>query len=151
MSLGWGLQQTTAAIVLAGPITNPANGQSYYLLSPDTWNDSPWLQRTSPPKSPTWASEAYRLMCRFMGSLDDVRIYSRALGDADVATLYELESEPRTPSLAVEVASVKVTLNVVTGLRYLLEDSADLKTWSAAEPEFTAEATAVVRTFNVEE
>jgi hypothetical protein len=26
--------------IIAGPITNPANGQDYYLLTPDTWSAS---------------------------------------------------------------------------------------------------------------
>ena len=45
----------------------------------------------------------------FTGQIDDIRIYNRALGDSEVAALYELENKPDPLTYLVEGNSVTVT------------------------------------------
>lgn len=61
-----------------------------------------------------------------------------------------IAAPPRAPSLAIAVQTVRVTLNVIEGLRYRIESSADLATWHPAG-EFLAEADTITRDFTVAE
>ena len=60
-------------------------------------------------------------------------------------------SPPFVPSVSIAVSRVKVTQNVVLGRKYVLESSADLVTWTATGPEFTAESETIVSEFEVAE
>ena len=74
------------------------------------------------------------------GSVDDVRIYSRALSDEDVALLYAFES-PNEPLVNIEVKTVRIKLGgLKPGKKYQLESSKDLGAplWSPVGGAFTA-------------
>jgi len=52
------------------------------------------------------------------------------------------------PTVAVKVSKVIVTQNVTRGLRYVLESSSDLITWSATGPAFTATSETIEEEFD---
>ncbi|HEY9171144.1 MAG TPA: LamG domain-containing protein [Verrucomicrobiae bacterium] len=59
-------------------------------------------------------------------------------------------SPPFVPTVSIAVSKVKVTQNVVLGRKYVLESSADLGSWTATGPEFTAESESIVSEFDVD-
>ncbi len=85
---------------------------------------------------------------RFSGSVDDFRIYDRALTDQEVKDLYRYEA-PERPSLRIEVQTVRVTLLVKPTKRYQLESSFDLKAWTQVADPILATSAEVPLTFNV--
>jgi hypothetical protein len=63
----------------------------------------------------------------FKGRLDDFRIYSRALSDAQVLDLYKYESGPKITLLkAVKPSFSHLTL----GTNYQLQVSGDMSNWT---------------------
>jgi hypothetical protein len=64
----------------------------------------------------------------FGGSLDDVRVYSRALSGQEIAALYAEELEIN-PSL-LPASGLRVHFQTVTGQKYQLQASSDLITWT---------------------
>jgi Concanavalin A-like lectin/glucanases superfamily len=73
------------------------------------------------------------------GSLDEVRVYNRALSDEEIGILHALEGG-RVGSVGIAVERVRLTLNVVPGVAYLLQSSPDLLTWSNIGTRFVASA-----------
>jgi hypothetical protein len=65
------------------------------------------------------------------------------------APVVRIASPPFNPSLSVEVSRVNVTLNVVQGLKYQLESTADMITWTPTGPAFVAEDESVIQEFPV--
>ena len=60
-----------------------------------------------------------------------------------------IESPPIEPKVTIAVSKVKVTQTVRINHNYILEKSADLETWTAAGPQFTADAESIVNEFDV--
>jgi hypothetical protein len=65
----------------------------------------------------------------FAGSIDDVRIYNRALSSQEVNDLFTLESPPPVPSLSIFTA-IELDLSTVNGQNYQIQASPDLLTWT---------------------
>jgi len=61
-----------------------------------------------------------------------------------------IASPPFVPTVSIAVSAVKVTQHVVLGRNYVLEASTDLVTWTATEPQFTAQAETIVNEFDVD-
>jgi hypothetical protein len=55
------------------------------------------------------------------------------------------------PWLTVAFSKVKVTQHVVVGLRYVLESSTDLATWTQVGAPFTAQTEVIVQEFDLSE
>jgi hypothetical protein len=81
------------------------------------------------------------------GRVIGVQITTPGTGYTGTVTV-RIAAPPRSPTLAIAVQTVRVTLNVVEGLRYRIEGSADLATWLPAG-EFVAEADTITRDFTV--
>ena len=73
------------------------------------------------------------------GSLDEVRVYNRALSDSEIGTLYIAESG-KARSLEVAIETVRVTMRVIPGKSYLLQWSNDMRTWTNQGSSFVAES-----------
>lgn len=69
------------------------------------------------------------------GSLDDIRIYNRAISSVEVAQLYALESPP---ILNLRKAVYLDSPNLWVGTNYQVQVSADLNTWTNHDAAFTA-------------
>lgn len=69
------------------------------------------------------------------GSLDDIRIYNRALSSNEVAQLYAIESGPRVDLIKAVKPSFS---NLTLGTNYQLQLSGDLSTWTNQGSVFTA-------------
>lgn len=75
------------------------------------------------------------------GSLDDIRIYNRALSSNEVAQLYAIESGPRVDLIkAVKPSFSSLTL----GTNYQLQVSGNLNTWTNQGSPFTATNTSMI-------
>lgn len=84
----------------------------------------------------TWHSGEH-----FYGSLDDVRIYSRALSASEVQQLYVYESGPRVNL----IKAVKPAFSFLTvGTNYQMQVSSDMNTWTNGGSPFTATNTSMV-------
>ena len=83
----------------------------------------------------------------FDGSIDEVRIHSRALSERELKDLYAYETEPR-PWLSVEVKTVSVSMHVTPAKRYQLEASRDLSSWILLGEPFVASTAESVQEFN---
>jgi hypothetical protein len=81
------------------------------------------------------------------GKIDDVRIYDRALTEAQVRTLHRYERNP-LPSLIIEVKTVQVRLQLETGRKYQLQSSPDASSWTNTEEAFVADSPVVTRDFD---
>lgn len=81
------------------------------------------------------------------GRIVGVQMTTTGTGYTGVVTV-RIAAPPHTPSLSIAIQTVRVTLNVVEGLRYRIESSADLGTWHTAG-EFVAESNTVTRDFTV--
>ena len=66
---------------------------------------------------------------QFYGRLDDIRIYNRALSDAEIAKLYAFESTPSLP-LEIEVASVRLKWPSEAGAAYEILYSTAFQDWT---------------------
>lgn len=86
----------------------------------------------------------------FVGQLDDIRLYRRALSDQEVRDLYRYEA-PVPPRVTIDVKTVAVTLYVTPNHRYQLESSFDLGTWTNLNAVFLATSAELVQEFNAAE
>lgn len=84
----------------------------------------------------------------FSGSIDDVRIYNRALSEDEVRDLHMFESVGQ-PRLSISVKSVTVTMSLRPTVRYQLQASADLITWADQGDPFVATGSLLSRDFDV--
>jgi hypothetical protein len=77
---------------------------------------------------------------RFIGAIDDVRIYDRAFSADEVGRLYQIESSPRPGSPHVESGkAIYVEVNdLMVGYTYQLQMSANGKNWQDSGDPFTA-------------
>jgi hypothetical protein len=66
----------------------------------------------------------------FNGEIDDVRIYNRSFAPKEIEDLYFYEY-PSTPSVAIRIKTIQVTMRVRPGNTYQLEASTDLVTWNS--------------------
>jgi hypothetical protein len=76
----------------------------------------------------------------FHGSLDEIRIYNRALPSDEIQQLFANESQP---VVALRRAVKPVFSNLLVGASYQLQVSGDLKTWTNAGVPFTASSSAL--------
>jgi hypothetical protein len=77
----------------------------------------------------------------FHGSLDDIRIYNRALSTNEVQQLYAIESSPRLDLIKAIKPSFS---NLITTVNYQLQVSSDMTTWTNQGSVFTATNTSMV-------
>lgn len=82
------------------------------------------------------------------GTLTEVRVYNRALSAAEITTLYALDAGI-TKSLDIAVETVRLTMHVVPGKRYLLQSSSDLKSWVDFGTAFVPDTAVYQATVNV--
>jgi hypothetical protein len=82
------------------------------------------------------------------GTIDDTRIYNRALSDQEVEDLYYYEA-PEQPFLKIDVKTVKVSMTVKPTKKYQLMSSLDLKTWTNVGAVFMATTSEVVQEFDI--
>jgi hypothetical protein len=73
------------------------------------------------------------------GSLDEVRVYSRALSGEEIGILYALDAG-RVKGVEVAIETIRLTMNVVPRVSYILQSSSDLLTWSDFGTPFLATA-----------
>jgi hypothetical protein len=71
----------------------------------------------------------------FAGSIDDVRVYNRALSSDEVRQLYESEAGPQVSLLK---AVVPTFTYLFVGTNYQLQVSSDMSSWTNQGPVFTA-------------
>ena len=71
----------------------------------------------------------------FMGAIDDVRIYNRALSTNEVVQLFALES---VPVISIQKAVYLTSSNLRTGSNYVVQASTDLINWTNQGSTFTA-------------
>jgi concanavalin A-like lectin/glucanase superfamily protein len=79
----------------------------------------------------------------FPGSIDDVRIYNRALSETEVQQLYQYELN-EAPIVEIRKAVYIGSQNLKVGTNYQLQVSTDLKTWTNTGPPFTATNTSML-------
>lgn len=84
----------------------------------------------------------------FYGTLDDIRIYERALMESEISYLYRLESGG-LPHLTMSVRSVELTILGVPGRRYQLESSLNAKSWTNVGQPFVATEAEISEEFDV--
>jgi hypothetical protein len=84
-----------------------------------------------------WWNGGASSSARMSATYDDVRIYSRALSDAEVTQLYEYELRP-LPRLSVSVKTIAVRTEVEIGKAYQLQASPNLTTWTNFGSAFSA-------------
>jgi hypothetical protein len=77
----------------------------------------------------------------FIGQIDDVRIYNRALSGDEVEALYEYESGPKIDLLKAVKPSFSF---LTTGTKYQLQLSSDMNTWTNQGSPFTATNSSMV-------
>jgi hypothetical protein len=78
---------------------------------------------------------------RFIGSIDDVRIYDRALDPSEVQQLFQYEAGPKLALLK----SVRPSFtDLLIGTKYQLQTSMDSKTWGNFGAPFTATNTSMI-------
>ena len=87
----------------------------------------------------------------FPGSLDDVRVYNRALSENEVARLYSNESTliDLFISIGLNARTVRVVMQVNMGRKYQLQSSVNLETWSYVGTTFVASSSSWSQDFNV--
>ena len=88
--------------------------------------------------APGYASPLLNFM---QGSLDEIRIYNRALSSNEVAQLYAIESGPRVDLIKAVKPSFS---NLTLGTNYQLQLSGNLNTWTNQGSTFTATNTSMV-------
>jgi concanavalin A-like lectin/glucanase superfamily protein len=77
----------------------------------------------------------------FNGTVDDVRVYNRALTDLEIQQLYAYEAGP---AVTLQKAVRPGFSNLVLGTNYQLQVSADLTNWTNQGAPFTATNTAIL-------
>jgi hypothetical protein len=73
------------------------------------------------------------------GTIDEARVYDRALSDLEIAQLYSAESGT-AHSLKISVETVRLTMGLESGKKYILQSSPDLLNWTDFGASFTATA-----------
>jgi hypothetical protein len=93
--------------------------------------DVPYVFRDTEPNAPIALGEATLTFGNslYVGALDDLRIYSRALSPGEVAELFAAEQPKEGPRLSIAVRTVRLTLELIPGRKYQLESSTDLNKW----------------------
>lgn len=77
----------------------------------------------------------------YRGTIEDVRIYNRALSTTEINQLYQYESRP----LASLVKAVKPSFSrLIVGINYQLQVSSDATTWTDQGTSFTATSSSMV-------
>lgn len=71
------------------------------------------------------------------GSLDEVRVYDRALTAEEIGTLYALDAG-RAGKVQIAIETMRVTLDVIPGVSYLLQSSSDMEMWTDHGAAFVA-------------
>lgn len=71
------------------------------------------------------------------GSLDEVRVYNRALTAEEIGILYAVDAG-RADGVRIAVETVRITMDVIPGTSYLLQSSPDLTTWTDYGSAFVA-------------
>ena len=70
----------------------------------------------------------------FRGLIDDVRIYSRALSESEIDSLYKLESQPPVMELPLlsnlSMNPISFDYKTEKGFNYEIQASGDLKKWN---------------------
>jgi len=90
-----------------------------------TGNESLLIGGTDPAEAPTQPPTTL-----MHGSLDEIRIYNRALSQQEVQQLYVYELTPR-PYLTVSVKTIQLNMYVALGKTNQLESSTNFITWTA--------------------
>ena len=72
------------------------------------------------------------------GAISAIKIVNPGSGYTSTPTV-RIASPPFTPKLSIDVAKVRVRLEVVLGQRYQIESSADLQVWQKAGDAFIAQ------------
>jgi hypothetical protein len=71
------------------------------------------------------------------GSIDQVRVYDRALSDLEIGQIYWTESGAAR-SVKISIETVRLSMAVEPGKKYILQSSGDLVTWTDFGVAFTA-------------
>jgi hypothetical protein len=71
------------------------------------------------------------------GSIDQVRVYDRALSDLEISQIYWTESGAAR-SVKISIETVRLSMTVEPGKKYILQSSADLVSWTDFGLAFTA-------------
>ncbi len=82
------------------------------------------------------------------GQVAQIIVTSAGIGYATNTTQMLIDPPPKLPSLAIAVETVRLTFSVWQGEHYVIESSADLKTWGQLL-DLIADADTVVRDFQV--
>jgi hypothetical protein len=95
------------------------------------------LGNQAPPEqwNLTFGYFAYSPRQQVYGSMDDIRIYNRALSTSELQQLYQYESGPRVSLLKAVKPSFR---NLSLGTNYQLQVSGDLLSWTNQGSSFTA-------------
>ena len=83
----------------------------------------------------------------FVGKIDEVRIYNRALSDQEINDLYHFEA-PEGPWLELKVKTVEVTMHVKPNKTYRLQTAADMSHWTDVGEPFVATSSIMVQEFS---
>ena len=77
---------------------------------------------------------------RYIGGIDDVRIYNRALSDEEIGRLYQIESSPAAgnPHVSIGTAIYIEVTDLTVGYSYQLQTSTDGFNWKDEGAPFTA-------------
>jgi hypothetical protein len=86
----------------------------------------------------------------FAGKMDDVRVYNRALTADEITHLHNLERGVEK-SIAIEIETLRLNLNVTPGKRHVLQSSTDLLSWTNYGDPFVPEVAKVEVSVNVAE
>ena len=71
----------------------------------------------------------------WIGGVDDVRMYNRALSQTEISQLYAIES---APLISIQKAVYLTSSNLWTGSNYVVQASTDLINWTNQGTTFTA-------------
>ncbi|MBU6402912.1 MAG: hypothetical protein KGS61_21540, partial [Verrucomicrobia bacterium] len=103
---------------------------------------------TKPSVTSAYAYSGYWQIGSSIADIDDVRIYSRALSDSEVAALFVTESKT-IPYLKVQVKSIRVNMFVEAGKTNQLETTTDLVNWTAVGTPFVSSTPTLYQDFDV--
>ena len=117
-------------------VYNPATMQMQMFLNGRLNGSRPWQRNLRTTAQRLLIGNAEGQQNGFAGMIDDVRIYNRALSEAEVWHLYEWSSAPAA-WVSLD-ASGKMQLLLQPGNRYQLESSDDLRAWAAKGDTFIA-------------
>jgi hypothetical protein len=83
------------------------------------------------------------------GVITSIKIVNPGSGYTSTPTV-RIASPPFTPKLSIDVAKVRVRLEVVLGRKYQIESSADLQVWTKAGDAFVAQDEVLQQDFDVD-